>query len=139
MVVNSHSRPTNIPNLWVSAKTSFITPEWIKLDWDIPKDIEGIQVIFDSSLQFHFGQSWQGYAVNAIPTIVKEYRIVALLVNGSEVVVANVVNNYQRNCFHHFSLENVVSIRIECNATNGIDWAQIYSVRVFKKASDAVK
>ncbi len=42
MVVNSQSLPTNIPNLWVSAKTSFIIPEWIKLDWDIPTDIEGI-------------------------------------------------------------------------------------------------
>ena len=69
MVVNSQSLPTNNPNLWVSAKTSFIIPEWIKLDWDIPTDIEDIQVIFDSSLQFHFGQSWQGYAVNVIPSL----------------------------------------------------------------------
>lgn len=139
MVVNSHSRPTNIPNLWVSAKTSFVIPEWIKLNWDMANDIEGIQVIFDSSLHFHFGQSWQGYAANAIPTIVKEYRIIARLADGSEVLVAAVENNYQRNCVHHASLKGVVGIKLECSATHGIDRAQVYSVRVFKKISDSLK
>lgn len=136
MVVNPHSRPTNLPNLWVSKKTLFDQPEWIDLKWEEPHDIAGIQVIFDSSLQFHFGQSWQGYAVNAIPTIVKEYRIIAQLVDGSEVVVAAVVNNYQRNVSHQFNLKAVISIRLECGATHGIDRAQVYSVRVFEKIND---
>ena len=136
MVVNPHSRPTNVPNLWVSAETSFKHPEWIKLNWDEPHDIKSVQVIFDSSLQFHFGQSWQGYAVNAIPTIVKEYRILASMVDGKEIVIASVENNYQRNCIHHCNLKNVVSIVMECKATHGINRVQVYSVRVFEKVTD---
>jgi len=89
MVVNQQSRPTNLPNLWVSSKTSFERPEWIELLWDKPRDICGIQILFDSSLQFHFGQSWQGYAENTIPTIVKEYAILATSADGQELVVAN--------------------------------------------------
>lgn len=133
MVVNKYSRPTNSPNLWVSAKTSFKSPEWVNLKWDSSHDIEGVQVIFDSSLQFHFGQSWQGYAVNAIPTIIKDYQITAQLADGSEVVVADVTNNYQRNVMHQCSLSGVVSVKLVCAATNGIDRAQLYSIRVFEK------
>jgi hypothetical protein len=136
MVVNPHSRPTNLPNLWVSKKTLFAQPEWINLEWDEPREIESIQVIFDSSLQFHFGQSWQGYAVNAIPSIVKDYRIMARLSDGAEVVVAEVINNYQRNVVHTFNHKEVVGIRLDCGATHGIDRAQVYSVRVFEKIND---
>jgi hypothetical protein len=58
------------------------------------------RVLFDSALHFHFWQSWQGYAVNAIPSLVKDYRIVATLTDRSEMIVAEVENNYQRNCNH---------------------------------------
>jgi hypothetical protein len=133
MVVNQHSRPTNLPNLWVSSKTSFAESEWIALSWDRPRDIRGIQVLFDSSLQFHFGQSWQGYAETAIPTIVKAYAILATLSDGQEVVVASVNNNHQRNCSHSLDLINVIGIRLECSATHGAERAQIYAVRVFEK------
>lgn len=137
MVVNPFSRPTNIPNLWVSSITSFEKPEWIDFAWNIPHAIEGIQILFDSSLQFHFGQSWQGYAVNAIPSIVKKYRLIARLSDGSDVVVSSIENNYQRNCIHRCDLNDVVGIRLECGATHGIDRAQIYTVRVFEKATDS--
>ena len=136
MVVNPHSRPTNLPNLWVSSKTTFDQPEWIDLKWDKPHEIASVQIIFDSSLHFHFGQSWQGYAVNAVPTIVKQYRIIAGLADGSEVLVAEVQNNHQRNVMHQISQREVVSIRIECISTHGIDRAQVYSVRVIEKIDD---
>ena len=133
MVVNANSRPTNIPNLWVSAKSLFKRPEWVELKWDNPRDITGVQILFDSSLQFHFGQSWQGYQTNAIPSIVKKYEIVATLADGTETCLITVNNNYQRNCLHHFNISNVSSVRIVCSETNGIDRVQIYSVRVFGK------
>jgi hypothetical protein len=139
MVTNSHSRPTNIPNLWVSAKTSFAKPEWISLSWNTPRNIKGIQLIFDSSLHFHFGQSWQGYTVNAIPSIIKEYRIIAKLLDESIAVIAIIVNNFQRNCYHDCNLNNVLSITLECVSTNGIERAQVYSMRVFENVSEVTK
>jgi hypothetical protein len=105
----------------------------VELKWDNPRDITGVQILFDSSLQFHFGQSWQGYQTNAIPSIVKKYKIVATLADGTEICLTTVNNNYQRNCLHHFNISNVSSVRIVCSETNGIDRVQIYSVRVFGK------
>lgn len=131
MAVNPHSRPTNLPNLWVSAPSSFDEPEWLELTWETPRDISGIQLLFDSALHFHFWQSWQGYAVNAIPSLVKDYRIVATLADGSETVVAEAENNYQRNCTHAIQLASVTRLRLECLSTNGIDRAQVYALRVF--------
>jgi hypothetical protein len=132
MVVNPHSRPTNQPNLWVSVPASFAKPEWLELTWASPRNVTSVQVLFDSALHFHFWQSWQGYAVNAIPSIVKGYRIVAKLGDASERVIAEVVNNHQRNRVHSCDLTGVVQIRLECRSTNGLDRAQVYAVRVFE-------
>jgi hypothetical protein len=64
---------------------------------------------------------------------VKDYRIVAKLADGSEVVVTEVANNYQRNRVHNCDLAGVVQIRLECRSTNGVERAQVYAVRVFEK------
>jgi len=133
MVTNLHSRPTYMPNLWVSSKTDFSNPEWIELSWDQPRNISAIQILFDSSLHFHFGQSWQGYHTNAIPTIVKKYRIIATSTQGNEICSHTVDNNFQRNRFDHLNIENVMKIRVECLSTHGIDRAHIYSLRVFER------
>jgi hypothetical protein len=130
MAVNPYSRPTAQPNLWVSAPSDFSTPETLTLTWEQPRSIRAIQLLFDSALHFHFWQSWQGYAVNAIPTLVKDYRLVATLAEGTEVVVAEARNNYQRNCSHRAKLDNVKQLRLECLSTNGIDRAQVYALRV---------
>jgi hypothetical protein len=131
MVINAHSRPTHMPNLWVSSPTSFEKSEWIELSWEQPQTVKRIQLLFDSSLQFHFGQSWQGYQTNVIPTLIKRYAIIVTFSDGSGKSVAVVDNNYQRNCMHSIDLEGVIKIRIECMGTNGIDRAHIYTVRIF--------
>jgi hypothetical protein len=133
MVTNLQSRPTHMPNLWVSSKTNFSNPEWIELSWDQPHNISAIQILFDSSLHFHFGQSWQGYHTNAIPTIVKQYRIIATSTQSKEICLLTVDNNYQRNRFHHLNIDNVMKIRVECLSTHGIDRVHIYSLRVFER------
>lgn len=133
MVTNAHSRPTNMPNLWVSSPTIFEKPEWIELTWEQPQVVKGIQLLFDSSLQFHFGQSWQGYQTNAIPTLIKQYNIMATFADGAEKCLVTVDNNYQRNCIHSVDVAGVVKIKIACITTHGIDRAHIYSVRVFNK------
>jgi len=130
-IINSNSRPTNTPNLWVSTKTNFENPEWVELEWDQSFAIMGIQLLFDSSLHFHFGQSWQGYQTNAIPYIIKKYKIIAVLADGTEDCIIDVDNNYQRNCLHHVQKVKVKKIRFECFETHGIDRAHIYSIRVF--------
>ena len=131
MVTNSYSRPTNTPNLWVSAPSTFEKPQWLELTWDSPRDIKEIQVLFDSALHFHFWQSWQGYDTPAIPSIVKSYRLIACLADGSQIVIADVTDNFQRNCRHAVDLKGVGKLRLEILATNGLERAQVYSIRAF--------
>jgi hypothetical protein len=131
MVVNGSSRPTNLPNLWVSAPAPFDTPEWIELTWPAPRSIGGVQLLFDSALHFHFWQSWQGYPVNAIPSLVRDYRIIARHGDGGSSIVAEVAGNFQRNRRHAAALDDVVSLRVEVRRTNGLGRAQIYAIRVF--------
>jgi FAD dependent oxidoreductase len=119
-LANGHNRPTNQPNLWVSQTTDFAQPEWINLAWEKPCRISEIQLLFDSSLHFHFWQSWQGYQRNAIPSIVRDYRIIAVHADGSSTTIADVCGNVSR-------------IRIEISKTNGLPRAQIYAVRVLEK------
>ncbi|MFN6375407.1 MAG: FAD-dependent oxidoreductase [Chitinophagia bacterium] len=138
MVVNEHSRPTNKPNLWVSSVTEFDRPEWIELSWDSSLDIDAIQILFDSSLHFHFGQSWQGYQTNAIPSLVKAYRVISTFSDGTEKCLVDIDNNCQRNRIHKLAVENVKKIKIECLGTQGINRAHIYSLRVFGTENGAV-
>lgn len=138
MVINEHSRPTNMPNLWVSSRTKFDHPEWVELIWKYSYDVSAVQILFDSSLQFHFGQSWQGYQTNAIPTIIKKYKLIATFSDGTEKCIAEVGHNYQRNCIHHIEEKSVRKIRIECMGTHGIDRAHIYSIRVFGTRSNSI-
>jgi hypothetical protein len=130
-IVNAASRPTNLPNLWVSRSSDFSAPEFVELAWEAPRNIDGVQILFDSALQFHFWQCWQGYPVNAIPSIVREYELTATLADGSKSVIASVENNVQRNCNHAAALENVTRVRLACLSTHGVDRAQVYALRVF--------
>lgn len=82
---------------------------------------------------FHFWQSWQGYPVHAIPSIIRDYRISATHQDRSESVIAEVASNHQRNRHHPARLDGVVRIRLEILGTHGLPRAQIYGIRVFEK------
>lgn len=129
-VINPHSRPTRLPNLWVSAPTDFRQPETLTLAWDRPRVITGIQVLFDSALHFHFSQSWQGYPINFIPSLVRDYRLIAVLQDGTELTLADVRDNHLRNRQHAADLRGVTALRLECLSTHGLSRAQVYALRV---------
>ncbi len=128
--VNGHSRPTREPNLWVSAASSFQEPEWIELRWETPRTISEVQLLFDSALHFHFWQSWQGYPVSSLPSIVRDYRLIGYRADGSSSNITEVFGNFQRNRRHRMALEGVTRLRLEILATNGLPRAQVYEVRV---------
>jgi hypothetical protein len=132
MVANGCPRPTHLPNLWVSATTDFATPEWLDLTWQSPRAISQVQILFDSALHFHFSQSWQGYPMNAVPSIVRDYRIIAGHPDGSSTTLAEVRGNHLRNRRHPAALGNVSRIRLEILKTHGLPRAQIYALRVLE-------
>lgn len=134
------ARPTFLPNLWISQATDFKQPEYLEFEWDKAVDVHSIQLIFDSSLdnflavfQGDTNCQWGGYSANVIPSVVKDYRILYKLSEDCEWrEAANILGNYQRFCEHKLTLQNVVALRVEILATNGLDRAQIYAVRILQ-------
>lgn len=129
-IINGHNRPTKQPNLWVSKTTDFSQAEWLELTWEAPRSISEIQILLDSSLHFHFWQSWQGYQRNAIPSIIRDYRIVAVDEFGKSITLIEVTGNFQRNCRHEVMLTGITRLRLEILATHGLPRAQVYAMRV---------
>lgn len=114
------------------APSSFAVTEWIELTWDKARDIGEIQILFDSSLHFHFWQGWQGYPVNAIPLLVKDYRIIAEQVDGTQTVVAEVAGNFQHKRRHPVKLAGITLMRLEILANHCLARAQVCAIRVME-------
>lgn len=131
-LVNPWSRPTNVPNLWVSAPTDFGQPEWIELKWDQPRQIESVQLLLDSMLDFYLTTLWLDYRSRVIPSLVRDYNI-QYWDDESEtwVTLAEEQGNYLRRRAHSFAPIVTSRLRVEITATNGFARAQIYSIRVY--------
>ena len=83
----------------------------------------------DTELRYRFWQSWQAYPVNAIPTLVRDYRIIAEHADGSSTTVVEVRGNHLRNRRHPAALDHVTRLRIEIFQTQGLPRVRIYAVR----------
>jgi hypothetical protein len=130
-VVNSWSRPTNLPNLWISEPTDFEKPEWVELRWDEPQSIHSIHLLFDSALDFHLTSLWMSYNRNTIPSLIKDYRLLFLKDSGEWQERVFVQGNYQRHRIHNIEAVRTRAIKLEILNTNGLDRAQVYSIRVY--------
>ena len=130
-VINPWARPTNLPNLWASTRTNLREPEWIELSWPQPQQLQTVHILFDSMLSFHFSQSWGGYAQNAIPSLVANYRLMAKTGSQSWQTLAEVSGNYQRHSRHSFKPTEVSKIRLEVLKTHGLNRVQVYALRVY--------
>ena len=82
-------------------------------------------------LDFHFSQSWSGYAQNAISSLVKDYRLLARTGSQPWRTLAEMGGNYQRLCRHSFDPTEINEIRLEVLKTHGMDRAQVYALRVY--------
>ena len=130
-VTNPWSRPTNQPNLWISAPTAFDQPEWLELRWDEPQAVSTVDLLFDSMLDFTFYQRWVGYDLNVMPSLVQAYRLLYLDGAGEWHEIARADGNYQRHRTHHLEMPKTRAIRLEMLGTNGLDRAQVYSIRAY--------
>jgi hypothetical protein len=65
-----------------------------------------------------------------VPSIVRDYRLIARHADGSSSTVAEVTGNFQRNRRHRVALEGITRLRLEILGTNGLARAQVYQIRV---------
>ncbi len=64
------------------------------------------------------------------PKIVKDYKVTAVLEDGSEKVLADVKNNYQKLVVNKFEPVLAKALKVQVSATNGDPNAIIKEIRV---------
>ena len=67
----------------------------------------------------------------AQPETIRDYRLLAELEDGSEVVLAEVLGNYQRLRRHSFETVRAKRLRIHVSATNGSEQVRLFEVRCY--------
>ena len=129
---NPWARPTEFPNLWISAPTDWSQPEWLELVWADPQTLHEVHLLFDSSLDVHLTNLWTSYQRTALPSLVRDYRLLTRdRTNAQWVEVANVSGNYLRHRAHTFEPIRVDRLRLEVLATQGVPRAQVYTIRAY--------
>lgn len=131
-ITSRWSRPTNTPNLWVSAPTDFSQSEWVELRWDQPQQINSVQLLFDSTLDMYITTLWLDYHTRIIPSLVRDYKVQCW--NEAAQIWDALVEeqgNFLRNREHDFEPVMTSRLRVEITATNGLERAQVYGVRVY--------
>jgi len=131
-VINPWSRPTSVPNIWISQVTDFSQPQWIELNWRKPIRFSKISLLFDSSLDVHIFSLWHQYDRNTMPSLVRDYRILALDESvQSWMELVKISSNYRRFRVHQFDPVVSSRLRFEVLGTHGINRAQVYGIRLY--------
>ena len=111
-------------------------PAWIELRWQTPQRLGKVQITFDTGFKRQLTLSAQETQnINLLrapqPETVRDYRVVALLPNGSERTLATVNANFQRLNRHRFEPVDVASLRLDVLATNGDPMARVFEIRCY--------
>jgi hypothetical protein len=122
---------------WISGPARGL-PAWLELRWQQPVAPAQIQLIFDTGMHRVLTMSHADGYVERMewgvpqPETVRDYTIEGE-VDGDWQRLHAVEGNYQRRRVH--TLENppgVTALRVVVSATNGIDHARIFEVRVYE-------
>jgi hypothetical protein len=110
--------------------------DYIELAFDIPQDVKGIRLVFDSNLTrtYHHMPGHYPLGKNRIklpPTLVKEYRISALGEQGKEYEIV-VTDNYQRLVFHRVDWK-IVRVRLEPLTSWGAAELRVFGFEIFQE------
>ena len=109
---------------------------WIELAWKQPRQLKRLQITFDSGfkrqLTLTSSDSHNNTVLRAAQTeTVKDYVVTAKTANGETVTLATVKNNFQRLNRLDVDGKDLQSIRVEVQATNGLDQARIFEIRCY--------
>ncbi|MDQ6418436.1 FAD-dependent oxidoreductase [Paenibacillus sp. LHD-117] len=125
-VINGHSRPYGLPNVWVSALSRSDgkgSPEWLELAFDRPKDLEEFHLVFNGRLDLeHFD--------DPIETLIKDYDAILTFADGSERTV-EVRGNYLSLNKHKVAARGLTRIRFEFGATYGSPYYEVFAVKLY--------
>ncbi len=132
-VIDGYARPYGGPHIWMSEPVSEQQEEWIMLEWAKEWAIKQIEIVFNDDvnedlINLHRHRT----PFEAIPEIVKDYRLEAFIAGEWQVLV-RITGNHMRKRKH--SLEQIVStkqLRLVAEATNGSETVQVVEIRVYE-------
>jgi hypothetical protein len=109
---------------------------WLELRWEQPQRIREVQLTFDSGFHRELTlTSSDGHNEHMIrapqPETVRDYRLLVSGEEGSWKEVAAMQGNHQRLCRHTFEPVETTSLRIQIDATNGLNEARLYELRCY--------
>ncbi len=126
------TRPTNLPNLWVSRPTDFKYPEFLEFSWSEPVEISSICLHFDSSPDISIPPHPTASTKERIPSIIREYRVYSVDPSGKSFLLIHIKDNFLPFCRHSFPSINASGIELEILSTNGLDRAQVFRVSAYE-------
>ena len=113
-------------------------PAWIELRWPAAVSVREIQLIFDTGMdRFLTLSQADGYTRRMTwgvpqPETIRDYRL-EYDEEGAWREALTVRGNYQRRRVHVLSTRiSTRAIRVEIEATNGLDHARLFEVRIYE-------
>jgi hypothetical protein len=131
--IDGYLRPFAGPHLWSSDQIAPGQPEWLELQWDQPVQISSIHLTFNDDvnedlINLHHHKT----PFEAIPELVKDYRVEASVEGGGWHTVAEFSGNHKRKRVHVLSTAVTTDrIRVVIESTNGGSYAEIIEVRAY--------
>ena len=123
-------KPKENKNRWVASAAS---KPWIQLDWDSPRIVSNVQLIFDSGCSILAQSNSQSViknmALGSQPSIVRDFTLSAVLADGSKKELAAVKDNYSKLVRLNFAAEKIRALRLNILATNGSPKAIVKEIR----------
>lgn len=121
-------------NLWVSNPQSSL-PQWLDVIFPETSRIHEIHVTFDTGFNrqltlTHSDSNFTNQIWGPQPETVKDYELLVLHGESSKKV-AEVKNNYQRKRIHRFDALDASGVRLLVKATNGVESARVFEIRVY--------
>lgn len=136
-VQTAFSRPTNTPNLWMSAPLSE-GPAWLECTLPNTNTEKQMQILFDTDLNRDYNQlkpDYYGNGWQVMPAgLAKDFRILTDDGTGAWECLAEYRNHHQR-CCRFLVGENVKRIRIEFFSTWGAPCVGVYAVQLREEES----
>lgn len=126
-VINGYSRIVDKRRYaWVSDPNEPL-PQWIRLDFDQPREISEVIVITDTDL------TTPAYSSPRLPIVTKTISdfTISVISGGTENVVYEVRGNYLRRRDCHFDKITADAVKITVTKTCGDASARIFEVRVY--------
>jgi len=127
------AKPGTVPagtHRWISSQV----PSWIQLEWDEPRRLKVIQIVFDSGLHRWLSLT-QSDAVHARnlwgpqPELVRDYDVLIDAGHGEWTPLLHIRGNYQRLRTHEFPQALAKRLRFQVLSTNGASEARIVEIR----------